>query len=239
MRLINKMENYVMKYEFLLFDADHTLFDFNKSEYLALKSALEACGCPSGDDVIERYSEINVRYWKMLERGEIDKISLKLARFVEFGREYGFEDKAVALSDLYMENLAKESHLFDGALEMIAKLAQNHRLFIITNGVKSTQDGRFSVSPITKYFEKIFISELIGAEKPSRDFFLAVENGIEGFDKSRAIVIGDSLSSDIKGAINSGLDCIWFNPSEKEAPEGWNITYTACSFDEILNILDN
>ena len=228
-----------MKYEILLFDADHTLFDFIKSEYLALKSALEALGCPSDDAVIERYSVINVKYWKMLERGEIDKISLKLARFVEFGREYGFEDKAEALSDLYMENLAHESHLFDGALEMIEKLSKKYRLFIITNGVKSTQDGRFSVSPITKYFEKIFISELIGAEKPSKVFFDAVEANIEGYERSRALVIGDSLSSDIKGAINAGIDSCWFNPHSKEAPEGWNITYTVKSFDEILNLLDN
>jgi YjjG family noncanonical pyrimidine nucleotidase len=226
-----------MKYSFLLFDADHTLFDFNKSEYLALKSALEELGCPSTDAHIERYSDINVKYWKMLERGEIDKISLKLARFVEFGREFGFEDKAEALSDLYMENLAHESHLFDGALELVAKLSESYRLFIITNGVKSTQDGRFGVSPITKYFEKIFISEVVGAEKPSIEFFDAVANGIEGFDKSRALVIGDSLSSDIKGAINSKIDCIWYNPMKKSAPEGWDITYTVSNFDEILDIL--
>jgi YjjG family noncanonical pyrimidine nucleotidase len=226
-----------MKYSFLLFDADHTLFDFNKSEYLALKSALEELGCPSTDAHIERYSDINVKYWKMLERGEIDKISLKLARFVEFGREFGFEDKAEALSDLYMENLAHESHLFDGALELVAKLSESYRLFIITNGVKSTQDGRFGVSPITKYFEQIFISEVVGAEKPSIEFFDAVADGIEGFDKSRALVIGDSLSSDIKGAINSKIDCIWYNPMKKSAPEGWDITYTVSNFDEILDIL--
>lgn len=226
-----------MKYSFLLFDADHTLFDFNKSEYLALKSALEQLGCPSTDAHIERYSDINVKYWKMLERGEIDKISLKLARFVEFGKEFGFEDKAEALSDLYMENLAHESHLFDGALELVEKLSESYRLFIITNGVKSTQDGRFSVSPITKYFEKIFISEVVGAEKPSVEFFDAVANGIEGFERERALVIGDSLSSDIKGAINSKIDCIWYNPMEKSAPDGWNITYTVRNFYEILDIL--
>ena len=226
-----------MKYSFLLFDADHTLFDFNKSEYLALKSALEQLGCPSTDAHIERYSDINVKYWKMLERGEIDKISLKLARFVEFGKEFGFEDKAEALSDLYMENLAHESHLFDGALELVEKLSESYRLFIITNGVKSTQDGRFSVSPITKYFEKIFISEVVGAEKPSVEFFDAVANGIEGFERERALVIGDSLSSDIKGAINSKIDCIWYNPMKKTAPDGWNITYTVRNFYEILDIL--
>ena len=237
MRITIKIGVISMKYSFLLFDADHTLFDFNKSEYLALKNALEALGCPSDDAIIERYSVINVKYWKMLERGEIDKKSLMLARFVEFASEFGFEDKAEKLSKLYMSNLASEAHLFDGALEMIAELSKKYRLFIITNGVKSTQDGRFGLSPITPYFEKIFISEVIGAEKPSLEFFDAVAKGIEGFEGSRAIVIGDSLSSDIKGAINAKLDCIWYNPQKKEAPNGWEITHTVENFEEILDIL--
>ena len=226
-----------MKYEFLLFDADHTLFDFKSAEYYALKEALEYFGLPNTDEHIERYSDINVKYWKMLERGEIDKKSLMLARFVEFATEYGFEDKAQGLSDLYMSNLAHQAQLFDGALEMIAELSKKYRLFIITNGVKSTQDGRFGISPITKYFEKIFISEVVGFEKPHKEFFNAVANGIDGFDPEKAIVIGDSLSSDIKGAINSGLDCIWYNPQKKDAPEGWNITHTVENFEEILEIL--
>ena len=227
-----------MKYEFLLFDADHTLFDFNKSEYFALKAALDFYSLPSTDDVIERYSIINVKYWKMLERGEIDKTSLRLARFEEFCDFYGF-DRAIAgsLADMYMDNLAREAHLFEGALEMVEKLSKKYRLFIITNGVKSTQDGRFGMSPITKYFERIFISEVIGAEKPSKVFFDAVENGIDGYSREKAIVIGDSLSSDIRGALNAGIDCIWFNPSMKDAPQDWNITYTVKSFEEILEIL--
>ena len=226
-----------MKYEFLLFDADHTLFDFKTGEYYALKEALEYLGLPSTDAHIERYSDINVKYWKMLERGEIDKKSLMLARFVEFAREYGFEDKAQELSDLYMSNLAHEAQLFDGALEMVAKLSKKYRLFIITNGVKSTQDGRFGISPITKYFEKIFISEVIGFEKPNKEFFDAVEKEIDGYCREKAIVIGDSLSSDIKGAINMGIDCIWYNPQKKEAPNGWKITHTVENFEEILDIL--
>ena len=226
-----------MKYEFLLFDADHTLFDFKMGEYCALKEALESLGLPSTDAHIERYSDINVKYWKMLERGEIDKKSLMLARFVEFAREYGFEDKAEELSNLYMSNLAHEAQLFDGALEMVAKLSKKYRLFIITNGVKSTQDGRFGISPITKYFERIFISEVIGHEKPHKEFFDAVEKDIDGYCREKAIVIGDSLSSDIKGAINTGIDCIWYNPTNKEAPKEWNINYIVSSFDEILDIL--
>ena len=227
-----------MKYEFLLFDADHTLFDFNKSEYCALKAALDFYSLPSTDDVIERYSVINVKYWKMLERGEIDKTSLRLARFEEFCSFYGFDvDLAPSLADLYMDNLAHEAHLFEGALEMVEQLSKKYRLFIITNGVKSTQDGRFGISPITKYFEKIFISEVIGAEKPSKVFFDAVESGIDGYNREKSIVIGDSLSSDIKGALNAGIDCIWYNPTKKEAPEGWQITHIVESFDEVLEIL--
>lgn len=228
----------MMKYATLLFDADHTLFDFKTSEYFALKEALYTLGLQNTDAHIERYSEINVKYWKMLERGEIDKKSLMLARFVEFGREFGFEDKAEELSKLYMSNLAHEAHLFEGALELIEALAKKYRLFIITNGVKHTQDGRFALSPITKYFEKIFISEVVGAEKPSLDFFDAVAKGIEGYDPARALVIGDSLSSDIKGAINAGIGSCWYNPERKVAPEGWDITYTVSSYDEILNILE-
>lgn len=226
-----------MKYEFLLFDADHTLFDFNKSEYLALKGALDELDLPYTEECFERYSVINIGYWKMLERGEIDKKSLMLARFVDFAREYGFEEHAAELADLYMDNLARESHLFDGALELVASLASRYRLFIITNGVKSTQDGRFSTSPITKYFENIFISEIIGAEKPSREFFSAVESSIVGYNRDRALVIGDSLSSDIRGALNAGIDCIWYNPDGKEAPEGWDIAYNVKNYGEILDLL--
>lgn len=228
-----------MKYKILLFDADHTIFDFKTSEYFALKEALEELGLPSNEGCIERYSEINMRYWKMLERGEIDKKSLLLARFVEFAREYGFEEKAPALSDLYMSNLSHKAHLFEGAQEMLSTLSQNYRMFIITNGLKSTQDGRFAISPITKYFEKIFISEVVGAEKPSREFFDAVEKSIEGYERTSALVIGDSLSSDIKGAIGAGIDSCWFNPEGKNAPDGWDITYTVSSYEEILRLLDN
>ncbi len=228
----------MMKYTTLLFDADHTLFDFKTSEYFALKEALLALGLPSTDAHIERYSEINIKYWKLLETGKIDKKTLMLARFCEFAEEYGFGDRAEELSSLYMSNLSHEAHLFEGALELVETLSKKYRLFIITNGVKSTQDGRFSISPITRYFEKIFISEVIGAEKPSLAFFDAVAKGIEGYDPERALVIGDSLSGDIKGAINAGIDSCWFNPDRKSAPSDWSITYTVSSYDEILNILE-
>ena len=240
MNIVIKIGVILMKYEILLFDADHTLFDFQTSEYFALRDALASLGLPYSDEHIERYSEINVKYWKMLERGEIDKTSLRLARFEEFCDFYGFDrGLASTLADTYMENLSHNAHLLEGALEMIERLSKKYRLFIITNGVKSTQDGRFGISPITKYFEKIFISEVIGAEKPSEKFFSAVERDIDGFDTGKALVIGDSLSSDIGGAINYGLDCIWFNPRGKEAPPTWNITHNVSSFDEILDILDN
>ncbi len=227
-----------MKYEILLFDADHTLFDFEKSEYIALKEALICLGLPSSDEHIKRYSDINCEFWRMLERGEIEKERLLLERFVVFCREYGFEKSAEALSDLYIEKLSSQAELFDGALELVEAASKKYRLFIITNGLKTTQDGRLAISPITKYFEKIFISEVIGAEKPSREFFDSVACSIDGYDPEKALVIGDSLTSDIKGAIGAGLDCIWYNPKRKSAPCGWDITYDVRGYDEIYRILE-
>lgn len=226
-----------MKYEILLFDADHTLFDFEKSEYIALRGALLSLGLPASDAHIKRYSDINCEYWKKLERGEIDKERLLLERFEVFCREYGFAEYAEALSDLYIEKLSSQADLLDGALELVASASKKYRLFIITNGLKTTQDGRFAISPITKYFEKIFISEVIGWEKPSAEFFDFVANSIDGYNAEKTLVIGDSLTSDIKGAINSGLDCIWYNPKKKSVPDGWNITYNVSNYGEIYRIL--
>ena len=226
-----------MKYSIILFDADHTLFDFKKCEYHALKEALSELSLPNGDEYIERYSEINEMMWKALERGEITKEGLVLERFERFLREFSFDCDTERLSELYKEYLSQQTYLFDGVEELLKKLYGTRRMFIITNGVKRVQDGRMSRSPISRYFEKIFISEVIGYEKPSKRFFESVMAQIPDFDIKSAIVIGDSLTSDIKGGINAGIDTCWYNPEGKEAPADMTITYTVRDLAEILDII--
>ena len=225
------------KYKFVLFDADATLLDFKRSEYEAVVDVLEKFGLPVSDEIIAKYSEINDMHWKMLERGEIEKNRLYAARWERFCEFYGFDADASAMSDFYPLTLAKKSYLMDGALEICKYLYGKYRMFVVTNGKKSVQDGRFDPSPLAPMFEGVFVSEEIGFEKPRREFFDAVSAKIDGFDAKKAIIIGDSLTSDMQGGINYGIDTCWFNPAGKELPDGMNITYVINSLDELSNIL--
>ena len=225
------------KYKFILFDADATLLDFKRSEYEAVVDVLQKFNLPVSDEIINKYSEINDAHWKMLERGEIEKNRLYAARWERFCEFYGFDADASAMSDYYPVTLATKSYLMDGALDICRYLYGKYRLFVVTNGKKSVQDGRFDPSPLAPMFEAVFVSEEIGFEKPRREFFDAVASAIDGFNIDEAIIIGDSLTSDIAGGINYGIDTCWFNPHVKEIPEGMNITYVINSLHELEHIL--
>ena len=225
------------KYTTVLFDADATLFDFKKSEHSAVIDCLEFAGLPATDEVIAKYSEINDGYWKRLERGEVTRAQLFTARWRDLIDFYGFDFDAQKIADLYPKRLAENGFLMDGAEEICQALYGKVRLYIVTNGFARVQHGRFDKSPLRKYFDGMFISEEIGAEKPSVEYFNAVFNSIPEIDKSGTIIIGDSLSSDIKGGINAGIDTCWFNPQGKDAPEGMDITYIISKLSEIEDII--
>ena len=225
------------KYKFVLFDADATLLDFKRSEYEAVIDVLQKFGLPVSDEIIAKYSEINEMHWKMLERGEIEKNRLYAARWEMFCAHYGFDADAQAMSDYYPITLAEKSYLMDGALEICQYLYGKYKMYIVTNGKKSVQDGRFDPSPLAPMFEGVFVSEEIGYEKPRREFFDAVVSKIPDFNAHEAIIIGDSLTSDMQGGINYGIDTCWFNPACKDAPASMNLTYVINSLDELKNIL--
>lgn len=225
------------KYEILLFDADATLLDFKRSEREAVIDCLTYFGLPSTDDVIEKYSEINDGYWKMLERGEIEKCKLYDARWQSFVDFYGFNCRAKEISTMYVDTLTTKSYVLDGAIEICEKLYGKFKMYLVTNGQKKVQDGRLVPSPIYKFFDNCFISEEIGFEKPSIKYFDAVSKLIPGYDASKAIIIGDSLTSDIQGGINAGIDTCWFNPKGKPAPEDMKIDYIINDLSELEKIL--
>lgn len=226
------------EYTTILFDADDTLFDFKRAEHEAVKDVLALVGLPYTDEIISKYSEINKGYWKMLERGEITKKDLFVARWKSFLDFYGLTDAdAKMIANHYLTMLSQKCYLLDGAEELCEKLCGKFRLFIVTNGYAVVQHGRFDKSPIRKYFEDMFISEEMGAEKPTKAYFDAVFSRIPDFDPEKSVIIGDSLSSDIKGGINAGIDTCWYNPEGKNAPEGMNITYTVSKLSEIEDIV--
>ena len=225
------------KYTTILFDADATLFDFKRSERDAVIACLSFAGLPTTDDVVKKYSEINDRYWKMLERGEITKAQLFIARWKDLLDFFSFDFDAGLIADMYPKQLAEFGYLIDGAEDICKTLYGKARLYIVTNGFARVQHGRFDKSPIRQYFDDMFISEEIGAEKPSIEYFEKVFSKIPDFNREKAIIIGDSLTSDIKGGINAGIDTCWYDPQGKPAPEGMNITYTVMRLSDIKDII--
>ena len=228
-----------MSYRTVLFDADNTLLDFTRSEHEALCDCLRARGLPCDKPVTDGYAAINDRPWKLLEQGLTTRERLRVARFEDFCREYGFDCDPTQLADDYFDTLCTKSYLMDGALELCERLHGHCRLYIITNGNAKVQHDRFDGTPLAPLFEAVFISEEMGTSKPSKAYFDAVAAAIPNFDPSDTLVVGDSLTSDIQGGINAGLDTCWYNPHGKTAPANVEINYVVHSLNEIPSIILN
>ena len=226
-----------MRYDFLLFDADGTLLDFLKSEREALWETLDNNGIQPTDEKIKLYSGINDSLWKLHERGEISKKELLVRRFELLLEALGEKAEVNKIAREYESRISEKGYLLDGAEEMCCALFGKARMFIVTNGLEVVQRGRYARCGIDKYFENVFISDKIGFQKPSVHFFEKVAECIDGFDKSRALIIGDSLTSDIKGGINFGIDTCWYNPDGKVCPADMNITHISNSFCDIVNFI--
>jgi YjjG family noncanonical pyrimidine nucleotidase len=225
-----------LNYTTLLFDLDETLFDFFKSERYAACKLMELYGIPATNENYELYSAINDEKWRKLEKGEITRPKLLTERFADFFGEVGVKVDPSEANLAYMKLLSKASFLLDGALDTCKKLSQNYTLYLVTNGTKYVQTGRLNGSPIMKYIKDVFISEEIGFNKPQREYFDYVLNHIDEKDKSEILVIGDSLSSDIAGAVNSGLDCCWVNRKNQDIKSP--ATFEIKSVTELLDILN-
>ena len=225
------------RYRIVLFDADQTLLDFKRSEPAALTEALAVMGIDADADMLNKYSEINDAIWKRLERGEITKSDLKTARFAEFCNHYSLSLDVEKLAAQYLASLATKSFLLDGALEVCRTLSQHCRLYIITNGIAAVQHGRLDRSPIRPYFQDVFISDELGAQKPEKAFFERAFLRIPDFNVADALIVGDSLSSDIRGGILMGIDTCWLNPCDAKAPDDMKITYTVKRLEDTVPLV--
>ena len=227
-----------MNYKVILFDADETLFDFKKTEREAFKNTMMEFGF----DYDERYhfsiyKEINTAIWKELEEGIITQEKLKIERFKRLNDKLnaGFDEEE--FSKAYMINLGNGSFLLDGAIELIEDLSSKYILSIVTNGLTIVQERRVKNSVIAKYFKDIVISEEVGISKPNPEIFEYALSNIEGVNKNEILMIGDSLSSDIRGGINYGIDTCWFNSSQKENTSDVIPKYEISNLLDLKNIL--
>lgn len=229
-----------MSYDILLFDADRTLFDFDESEKLAFFEIAPRYGVASTNENFELYKKINHDNWHALELGLVTKEVLVVRRFAQFLEAVHAVGNAQKMNDDYLTALSKKSILFKDTLPLLEKLkGAGKRIFIITNGVTKVQEGRLKDSPILPYLEQVFISEQMNVSKPQKLFFDLVAQKIEGYTPENALVIGDSLTSDIQGANNAGLDCVWLNLENAPNDKGLKVTFEAKSLDEIGEFILN
>ena len=221
----------------VLLDLDNTILDFNHAERVALGRAFAELGLEMNDDIAARYHKINIRHWEMLEDGILTREQVLVQRYETLYRELGIEGDAVRTQERYEHYLAEGHWFVPGAEELLRELHGKYRLFIASNGVQRVQDGRIASAGIAPYFEKIFISEHMEANKPDARFFEQCFREIPGFARERAIILGDSLSSDIRGGINAGIMTCWFNPKGKENAGPVFPDYEISKLDEFESLL--
>ncbi|MCM1289278.1 MAG: YjjG family noncanonical pyrimidine nucleotidase [Corallococcus sp.] len=227
-----------MKYEVLLFDADNTVLDFDKSEEQALKAAFVCNGLPYDASILQIYRNNNIAQWQRYERGEISRDEVLLNRFTDTFAQLGVSADIMSVAELYEKRLHSGFFVVPYAEDVLAVLqSSGYRLYIVSNGVLTIQNSRMAGSGLDKYFIKRFISEEIGYPKPHVEFFNRSFAQIDGLDKSKTLIIGDSLSGDIQGGINAQIDTCWFNPNNMENTFGIAPTYEIRDLREIFDIV--
>lgn len=204
----------VLKYDVVLLDADETVFDFKRAEAHSLKGVFADLGIKFEEQQLKRYSEINLSLWKALERGEVTRERLKTLRFERFFSELCVEGLNYDDINLrYLINLSNSTFLLDGAKDFVRKLSNYVKIYLATNGLTIAQTGRLSQSAIRDYVDGMYISEQIGFKKPDKEYFDYIFSDLGITDKSRVIILGDSLTSDMQGGKNAGITTCLYNTS--------------------------
>jgi len=228
----------MMKYKVVLFDADDTLFDFKKSETHAFMKTMTEYEEVYDESIhLKAYHDINTRIWKEFEMGEITQKELKVERFRRLREALGMSFHPEEFAKRYMHHLSYASFVYPDAERLMEELKGKFKMAIITNGLTQVQTRRIRNAPLAKYFQDVIISEEIGVSKPSPQIFVHALEKLGHADAGNVLMIGDSLTSDIKGGEDFGMDTCWFNPEGKENRTAVNPTYEVRTLMDILDIL--
>lgn len=215
--------------EFLFLDLDDTILDFHKAERLAIAKTFRSFGLEPTDAVLDRYHVINRQHWERLEKGEITRQQVLTGRFQVLFAEMGIPAEAEAVAKRYEHNLGIGHYFLPGAKEALDAILGKYRLFLASNGTASVQHSRLTSAGLYPYFEQVFVSQDLGANKPSKEFFDACAARIPGYRRENALMVGDSLSSDILGGKNAGMKTCWVNPAgaapRKDIVPDWQIAH--------------
>ncbi len=226
------------KLEWILFDADHTLFDFDRSARISLQDTLDEYGIAYTDLTVESYFAINRACWRAFEQGRIDRATLTRSRFELFFEEIGVEGiDPLAFNAKYLSHLPEHPYFLEGALEALEIVGQHFKMGIITNGLQEVQRPRLLQSGIDHHFEVIVVSDEIGLAKPDPAYFAHVHREMNMPEKDRVMVVGDSLFSDMHGGITYGFRTCWYNPSGTPATDDIRPDHQVRSHAELIDML--
>ncbi|MBS5671613.1 MAG: YjjG family noncanonical pyrimidine nucleotidase [Oscillospiraceae bacterium] len=224
-------------FQFLFFDLDDTLLDFHRAEAIAVSKAFRDMGVTPTPERIRQYSAVNKRHWQMLEQGLLTREQVLVQRFACLFQELDIPADPVACQAAYEEYLCVGHYFIEGAEALLAALAPKYRLYLASNGTARVQESRLKSAGIGPYFEQVFISQNLGANKPSPAFFQRCFARIPDFDPKKALMIGDSLTSDIRGANGAGIAACWFNPRREPPLPGISMEYEIHSLPQLLEFL--
>ncbi len=227
----------MQRYQWLLFDADGTLFDYERAESVALEQAFRLIGATFKPDYLATYQRINQALWQAVERGEVTPAVVKVRRFELLLQAIGVGASPAVFSANYLECLAACSELVEDASEVVQALQGKYRMAILTNGLQVVQRGRLARSVIRQHIADIIISEEIGFSKPAKEYFDIAFTRLGNPSRQEVLMIGDNWASDIQGAVQYGIDACWYNPGRKPRPTSPEITREIASLGELVDWL--
>ena len=224
----------------ILWDVDSTLLDFGAAERAAIRKLFSEFGLGEcTDEMLRRYSEINVSFWRRLERNEISRAEVLKGRFVQFFGEYGIDTSIVEeFDDLYQLRLGDTIVIRDDCLNILRALKGKVGQYVVSNGTVAAQTKKLSRSGIGELVDGIFLSEELGVGKPNIGFFQKVFEKIQLEDLSEVLIVGDSLTSDIQGGMNAGIRTCWYNPDGRPLPEGYRADLIISDLHELAELFE-
>ena len=224
-------------FEYLFLDLDDTILDFQKAEALALSKTLRSFGLEPTEVVLKRYNLINKAHWEALERKELTREQVLVGRFHVLFEEMGITVEPVSVARAYEDNLSIGHYFLPGAEEAVEALSKKYKLYLASNGTAKVQAGRLKSANISRFFQEVFVSQELGANKPSLEYFEKCFARIPGFEKAKAIIVGDSLTSDILGGQNAGIATCWVNPHHKPRREDIRVDYEIEALSQLEELL--
>ena len=225
-------------FEFLFLDLDDTILDFQKAEHIALSKTLEHFGLEPTEAVLQRYHLINKAHWEALERKELTRDQVLLGRFQVLLGEMGITAEPEKVAKAYENNLSIGHYFLPGAEEALVRLSKKYKLYLASNGTAKVQAGRLASAGIRPFFQEVFISQELGANKPDRAYFEKCFARIPGFDRNKAMIVGDSLTSDILGGQNAGIATCWVNPRHLPRRADIRVDYEIEALSQLESLLE-